>query len=103
MSTTSRFSDAAGRLHSAPQAVFLPIYRALRLSDGKKGASLGKVYRLMLVIDQELSKPIDGITEIEREGYHALFSARVTIESGCGLILRVKSFIRRHNNYIPNH
>jgi hypothetical protein len=57
-------------------AISMPIYRALRLSDGKKGCSLGKLYRFMLDIDQELSKPIDGITEIEREGYHALFSAR---------------------------
>jgi len=48
----------------------------LRLSDGKKRSSLGKVHRLLLDIDQGLRKPIVGVEEEQREGFRALFSAR---------------------------
>ena len=48
----------------------------IRLTDGKKGTTLGKVYGYMLVLDKLYSKPIDGIPERMREKMHKIFMAR---------------------------
>ena len=55
---------------------FTVVMQLIRLTDGKKGTTLGKVYGYMLVLDKLYSKPIDGIPERMREKMHKIFMAR---------------------------
>ena len=48
----------------------------MRLTDGKKGANLGKVYGLMCQLDRFYDKPIQGLDDGIREKMHKLFMAR---------------------------
>ena len=57
-------------------SVLIPIYRAMRLSDGKKGGSLGKLYRYLLDVDQLLAGDIPGLPDDLRDGLSSLFHAR---------------------------
>eukprot|EP00967_Tisochrysis_lutea_P122104 scaffold201803_cov18-Tisochrysis_lutea.AAC.1 len=42
-------------------AVMEPVYRLLRLTDGKLGANLAKVYGYLLQIDEHLRNTIPGL------------------------------------------
>ena len=59
--------------------VMTPHYKAMRLSDGKRGSHLGKIYQYCLELDSNLSGQrgeIIGLSEEEREGVHNLWMAR---------------------------
>jgi hypothetical protein len=58
--------------------VLSPVVELLRLTDGKTGATLGKVYHHMSNIAAIFNKPIDGMEEDDREKMHDLFLARWT-------------------------
>mmetsp|Transcript_13081 Transcript_13081/g.37400 ORF Transcript_13081/g.37400 Transcript_13081/m.37400 type:complete len:409 (-) Transcript_13081:33-1259(-) len=54
-----------------------PVYRLLRLTDGKQGAHLGKVYAYLLQIDHHLKNlNVDGVNSTTRHRIHELFMAR---------------------------
>ena len=53
-----------------------PIIRVLRLTDGKSGATLGKVYGWCANIAANYLEAIPGVTEEEAERIHRLFNAR---------------------------
>lgn len=54
-----------------------PIYRLLRITDGKLGANLGKVYGYLLQIDLHLKQgDIHGLDATKRHKIHELFMAR---------------------------
>ncbi len=50
----------------------------MRLTDGKSGATLSKVYHLMAVLSTEYENEIEGMDETHRENMLALFMARWT-------------------------
>jgi hypothetical protein len=50
--------------------------QTLRISDGKIGAGMGRVYLTMVQLDQFFSTPIDGVEDSVREGWHDLFTKR---------------------------
>ena len=55
-----------------------PTLRVLRLTDGKTGATLGKVYGLCAELDALYRNDIDGMDGQIRERMHMLFWARWT-------------------------
>ena len=55
-----------------------PVVRLMRLTDGKTGATLGKVYHMMSELSVAFEKPIEGMDEAVREKMWALFMARWT-------------------------
>jgi hypothetical protein len=63
---------------SVTVAVLEPIIKVLRLTDGKSGATLGKVYGWCANIAAEFTKDIPGVTEEDAESIHTLFNARWT-------------------------
>eukprot|EP00967_Tisochrysis_lutea_P105016 scaffold159754_cov30-Tisochrysis_lutea.AAC.1 len=52
-------------LNTARLAITLlePVYRLLRLTDGKLGANLAKVYAYLLQLDEHFREPIQGLNE----------------------------------------
>jgi alkylhydroperoxidase/carboxymuconolactone decarboxylase family protein YurZ len=58
------------------EKVLGPAMKLLRLTDGKRGVSFGKLYRLNLELDQILREPIDGLDEQIREDIHKMWMAR---------------------------
>ena len=52
---------------SVTVAVLEPIIRVLRLTDGKSGATLGKVYGWCANIAAEFAKDIPGVTKEDAE------------------------------------
>ena len=59
--------------------VFEPCVRTMRMTDGKKAASLSKIYKAMLDLGGEdglYAKPIDGLDESVRRKMHAIFMKR---------------------------
>ena len=58
--------------------VLAPVLMVLRLTDGKTGATLGKVYHLMSTVSALFENPIEGLSDTVREKMHALFMARWT-------------------------
>ena len=59
--------------------VFEPCVRAMRMTDGKKGATLSKIYKAMLDLGGEngfYAKPIDGLEEDIRTKMHKIFQKR---------------------------
>jgi hypothetical protein len=58
--------------------VLAPVLQLLRLTDGKTGATLGKVYHLVSTIADLFDKPIEGMHDTDRENMSALFLARWT-------------------------
>ena len=58
--------------------VLTPTLRVLRLTDGKTGATLGKVYGLCAELDALYRNDIDGMDGQIRERMHMLFWARWT-------------------------
>ena len=56
--------------------VLLPVLKVLRLTDGKTGATLGKVYGLCVGLDALYRDEIDGIDDEIRERMHLLYTAR---------------------------
>ena len=61
---------------SVTVAVLEPIIKVLRLTDGKSGSTLGKVYGWCANIAAEFSKDIPGVTKEVAERIHMLFNAR---------------------------
>lgn len=58
-------------------AVMEPVLRLLRLTDGKTGATLSKVYGYLLQLDEHFRNPIEGLDSDEiRHKIHELFMAR---------------------------
>eukprot|EP00967_Tisochrysis_lutea_P131654 scaffold229104_cov41-Tisochrysis_lutea.AAC.1 len=58
-------------------AIMEPVYRLLRLTDGKLGANLGKVYAYLLQIDQHFKQGVlPGVSASVRHKIHELFMAR---------------------------
>ena len=55
-----------------------PCLQVLRLTYGKKGATLSNVYAKMLALDVFYREPIDGLSETIRKKIHAIFMARWT-------------------------
>ena len=53
-----------------------PCLKVLRLTDGKSGATLGKIYGMFLQLDAAYSKEILGLDEDIRESIHKIFMAR---------------------------
>jgi hypothetical protein len=53
-----------------------PCLQVLRLTDGKKGATLSNVYANMLGLDVFYREPIQGLDERIRKKIHAIFMAR---------------------------
>jgi len=53
-----------------------PVLRLLRMTDTKRGATLGKVYGYMLQLDAHFGVELDGLDESVRQKIHALFMAR---------------------------
>ena len=58
--------------------VLRPVLKVLRLTDGKTGATLGKVYGLCVGLDALYRDEIDGIDGDIRERMHLLYTARWT-------------------------
>ena len=58
--------------------VLTPTLRVLRLTDGKTGATLGKVYGLCAELDALYRNDIDGMDDEIRQRMHMLFWARWT-------------------------
>ena len=58
--------------------VLTPTLRVLRLTDGKTGATLGKVYGLCATLDALYRNDIDSMDDQIRERMHMLFLARWT-------------------------
>jgi hypothetical protein len=58
--------------------VLAPVLKLLRLTDGKTGATLGKVYHLVSTVAQQFDNPIEGMDDTVRENMSALFMARWT-------------------------
>jgi hypothetical protein len=56
--------------------VLEPCLKVLRLTDGKKGATLSNVYAKMLDLDVFYREPIDGLDDGIREKIHKIFMAR---------------------------
>ena len=56
----------------------VPFLKLLRLTDGKTGATLGKVYHHMATLAAQLEKPIPGVDEEDREHMWEIFMARWT-------------------------
>eukprot|EP00967_Tisochrysis_lutea_P108623 scaffold168360_cov22-Tisochrysis_lutea.AAC.1 len=52
------------------------VYRLLRLTDGKLGANLAKIYGYLLQIDEHFREPINGLDDRVRQKMHVLFMAR---------------------------
>ena len=48
----------------------------MRMTDGKTGATLGKVYGYMCVLDKLYRNPIGGMSRCMREKIHTIFMAR---------------------------
>ena len=63
---------------SVTVAVLEPIIKVLRLTDGKSGSTLGKVYGWCANIAAEFSKDIPGVTKEVAERIKMLFNARWT-------------------------
>jgi len=55
-----------------------PVVRVMRLTDGKSGATLSKVYNLMSQLSTQLEKEVVGLDEDVREKIWQLFMARWT-------------------------
>ena len=53
-----------------------PCLKVLRLTDGKSGATLGKIYGMFLQLDAAYSKEISGLDEDIRKSIHKIFMAR---------------------------
>lgn len=53
-----------------------PVLRLLRMTDTKRGATLGKVYGYMLQLDAHYNTELDGLDEDVRRKLHTLFMAR---------------------------
>ena len=53
-----------------------PCLKVLRLSDGKKGTTLGKLYQLLIDLDNLYGKPTNGLPERVRKKMHNLYMAR---------------------------
>ena len=58
--------------------VLTPVLRLLRFTDGKTGATLGKVYDQMTTVAATFDKPIEGLDDTTRERMWELFMARWT-------------------------
>lgn len=56
--------------------VMEPVMRLLRLTDGKAGATLSKVYAYLLQLDMYFRGNIEGLTSTEQHKIHELFMAR---------------------------
>ena len=56
--------------------VLTPVLTVLRLTDGKTGATLGKVWGLCAELDALYRTQIDGLDKNIREKMHLLFRAR---------------------------
>eukprot|EP00967_Tisochrysis_lutea_P010922 scaffold12443_cov30-Tisochrysis_lutea.AAC.1 len=56
--------------------VLEPALRLLRVTDGKGGATLSKLYGYMLQLDELYGNPIEGLAEPIRKKLHNLFMAR---------------------------
>jgi hypothetical protein len=56
--------------------VLNPVVKLLRLTDGKTGATLGKVFGLCAEVAANFKKEIPGLSKEETEMIHQLFSAR---------------------------
>jgi uncharacterized membrane protein len=63
---------------SLADRVLTPVLCVMRLTDGKTGATLGKVYHLMSTVAALFDSPIEGMDDTVRENMHALFMARWT-------------------------
>ena len=63
---------------SVTVAVLEPIIKVLRLTDGKSGATLGKVFGWCANIAAEFKKDIPGVTKEDANRIHTLFQARWT-------------------------
>ena len=61
---------------SVTVAVLEPIIKVLRLTDGKTGATLGKVYGWCANIAANFTRDIPGVSEEEADRIHTLFNAR---------------------------
>jgi len=55
-----------------------PVLKLLRLTDGKSGATLGKVYHLMSNLANEYDNEIEGLDNTVRENMWSIFMARWT-------------------------
>ena len=58
--------------------VLAPVLTLLRLVDGKKGATLGKVYALFAQLDKLFREKVTGMDTKTSERMHQLFMARWT-------------------------
>ena len=56
--------------------VLSPVLKLLRLTDGKKGATLGKVYGLFAEVAANFKNEIPGLSKEETKIIHTLFNAR---------------------------
>jgi len=56
--------------------VLLPALAILRFADGMKGGTLGLLYHLLLQLDQEYQKPIEGLDDEIRKKMHEMFMLR---------------------------
>ena len=56
--------------------VLNPVVKLLRLTDGKTGATLGKVFGLCAEVAANFKKEIPGLSKEETKMIHQLFSAR---------------------------
>jgi len=63
---------------SVTVAVLEPIIKVLRLTDGKTGATLGKVFGWCANIAANFTRDIPGISKEEAKRIHTLFNARWT-------------------------
>jgi hypothetical protein len=71
-------SDAHWNAIQLTVQTLTPVLKLLRLTDGKTGATLGKVYNHMAVIDELYASPIEGMEDELREKMHKLWMARWT-------------------------
>ena len=58
--------------------VLAPVLTLLRLVDGKKGTTLGKVYALFTQLDELFKEKVTGMDTKTSERMHQLFMARWT-------------------------
>ena len=56
--------------------VLSPVLKLLRLTDGKKGATLGKVYGLFAEVAANFKNESPGLSKEETKIIHTLFNAR---------------------------
>jgi hypothetical protein len=71
-------SEDHGKAVELTTQVLTPVLRLLRFTDGKTGATLGKVYDQMATIAATFDKPIEGLDDTIRERMWELFMARWT-------------------------